>query len=263
MLSQSGLRDRHVSRRTLAVSRTRAIRARPAAGRNTAAARSVNRSVFKSKTYKGGSSLFSVKDPFPKIYRTQMYYTETITKTAGALGIFGTEAAYRANSTFAPQIAGGGVSHQPYGRDQLALLYLRYKVSGVRLQIQFSNPSEDGMIVGVKYNTPLDLLSLGGLSPAVQGEKFNVWMKALNNTGSQTVNYDRYFRMEDLMGVTKLQFKADIDEYSALTGASPVDTPSLRIAVGDITGTGGGTVNCIIKLTFYTNWFSRLTLGQS
>ncbi len=256
----SGLADRHTSSR---VSRFRQGRTRARGGRNTAAARTVNRMVHKSKTYKGGSTLFSVKDPFPKIYKTQMYYTETKTLTAGSAGIFGTEAAYRGNSTFNPQVAGGGVLHQPYGRDQLALLYLRYKVTGVRLQISFSNPSEDGMIVGVKYNTVADTVSLGGLSVASQSEKFNVWVKPLNNTGSQTVNYDRYYPMHDLIGVTKLQFKSNIEDYSALTTAAPVISPTLRISIGDLTATGGGTVNMIVKLTYYTNWFSRLTLGQS
>ncbi len=259
---------RPTSRKQLAASRQRMIKARPATGRaaigrNAPAARSANRSVFKSKTYKGGSSLFTVKDPFPKIYRTQMYYTETKTLTAGSAGIFGTEAAYRGNSTFNPQVAGGGVSHQPYGRDQLALLYLRYKVTGVRLQISFSNPDQDGMVVGVKYNTASDTVSLGGLSVASQAEKFNVWVKPLNNTGSQTVNYDRYFPMHDLVGVTKLQFKSNIEDFSALAGAAPVRSPTLRISIGDLTATGGGTVNMIVKLTYYTDWFSRLTLGQS
>ncbi len=226
--------------------------------------KTVSRRNFKSKNYKGGSSLFSVKDPFAKFMNVQLAYTEQLNLTAGALGVYGVTTVYRASSIFAPHFSGPGVAHQPYGRDTLATIYDKYKVRAVRLQIQFTNPSEDGMVIGVSYTAPGDSSNtLAGESVASAGEQFHVWQKALNNTGSQTVNYDRLFAMHNLLGVTKLQFDADQDLYSAQSGTSPVIFPALRIGAADVTATGGGTVQAIVKLTFYTLWFDRETLPQS
>lgn len=207
----------------------------------------------------GGS--FGQASPFkPKMF-VRHKYCELSTLTAGTAGIMGTEIIYRLNDLYDPYFSGGG--HQPYGRDTMAGIYNRYKVSGCKIDLTFTDPSADGMAVACAIQDSTESATLTNLQVDEAQEKQNCIVKFLNNTGAQKVNIKKYMPIHMVEGLTKLQFKADIENYSANASNSPVSTPFVRIAIGNVTGTTGGTVHCMVKLTFYSQWYNRLQLSQS
>ncbi len=210
-----------------------------------------------------GWTHYHSNNPFKPTMYVKQAYSELKAFTTGVAGIFGTEQVYSVNDLFDPDFS--GVGHSPYGRDTLATLYRKYKVLAIKIDIMFTNPSADGLCVGMQLSPPNATAALAGQSINEAGEKQNVQLKYVNNTGRQTVQLGGYFPMHQLAQVSKLQFKANIENFAALAGASPAAlfVPHLRIAAADVTGTGGLTIQAVTRLTFYAKWYDRIQLSQS
>lgn len=194
-------------------------------------------------------------------YFSQHAYSQLYAFVAGAAGVFGTEQNWSLNDMFDPDFT--GVGHQPYLRDQVAFLYGKYKVLGVKIELIASDPTADGVVLGVRINTPSDAGVLAGATPSTMGEKSNVQLKYLNNTGSQVVVWKKYYKMWQIAGVTKLQYDADYTNYSAAVGSSPTLIPSLHIAIAGIDGASTPTARIMQRFTFYCQWTERQTVAQS
>ncbi len=201
------------------------------------------------------------KTPFAPLLNVEMVYSETIQLTSGALGVFDEEI-YRANDLFDPDFAIGG--HQPYGRDTLATLYNKYKVLAVKVDLTFTDPKVDGMAVALMTTSPNELgTGLANHPVSVISEKPNATVKFLNNSGTQIAKISRYYPMWRLAQITPLQFEANIGTYSALTSATPAQTPFIRVGAADVNDTAGSECKCLVKLTFYTQWYDRKILLRS
>ncbi len=206
---------------------------------------------------------YTQPNPFKPIMHVKMGYTQLNTLTSGAVGIFGVEQVFSLNNLFDPDFT--GVGHFPYGRNTLVTIYGKYKVLGVHVKCTFTDPSADGLVCGMMLSPPNSLVSLATQSIAVAGEKQNTKLKYVNDSGKQIVEMGGYFPMHTLAQITKLQFKANIENYAAVSGASPTGLfiPHLRLAAADTFGTGGLTIRLVTHLTFYVQWYDRLVLAQS
>lgn len=201
-------------------------------------------------------------DPFPAKKPCKLHYSETFTFTSGVGGIFGTEQVMSLNSLFDPNTT--GVGHQPYGHDELALLYKSYKVFGVLIKLTFTDPSDDGVACGARICSASSSQSMTSQSIAQVDEQPMSVVRYLNNTGNQKVVIKQYVPMYVLAGLTKLQFDATHNNsYTTSFGSSPAATPNLRISCADINGTSGTTCKCVVNLTYFTQCFERAPLSQS
>ncbi len=205
---------------------------------------------------------FNQVNPFPPIMYTKQTYSDLDTYTTGAGGILGVEQIFSMNDMFDPDFT--GVGHQPYGRDQMALLYNRYKVTKITVNVIFSDPSADGLFVVIMQSPPSQSVTLTGKNLGDASEKPNTIIKYLNDSGSQIVNMGKQtYPMYKLAQVTPLQYKANLEDFAALTGVSPAKRPFLRIAIGSVRGTAGTTCLGMVRLIYHVQWYDRVSLGQS
>jgi hypothetical protein len=178
------------------------------------------------------------------------------TLTAAAAGVFGTEAIFRLNSIYDPLYTGAG--DYPNGYTAWSGFYADYRVHRVKIDLTFTDPSADGMVVGalLQYSNATASLGSNSIQTADAMQKADV--RPLNNTGSQTVRITRMMNLWDLDGNTRLQWLAN-PGYQAVFGQNPTLTPYVRIACAAF-ASGAPTVVCLVRLTFYTELFDRIDL---
>jgi len=200
-------------------------------------------------------------DPFRPNMSCRLHYSEVYTFTTGAVGVCGTEQVVRLNSLFDPDFT--GVGHQPFGFDQMALLYRRYKVNAVLIKLTWSDPTADGMFAAVTIQPPGEPASLTGATSQAVAEQPMSTVKVLNATGSQKAYIKQFVPISTISGVTPLQFKSDVTNFQALTTANPALTPWLRFSAGSDRGTAGVTLQCRMDLTYYCQFWDRITFFGS
>jgi len=204
---------------------------------------------------------FNTTDPFPvKMYK-KLHYSENHVLATGAFQQFGAEQIYRCNSVWDPDQTSTG--HQPYGMDQLEILYRKYKVTAILLELTWTDPSEDGLSVGICFQPPGSGYSLTGKSPQTLREQPMSITRSINNTGSQKGSIKQYFPISTLSGLTNLQFKADVDLFTAPVAENPPAVPLLRFAVASDRNTQSATIIFQTKITYYTTFYERKQLNMS
>lgn len=216
----------------------------------------------KRKTMSGPFRNYVSADPFKPTMSVKLKYTETKTMFSGAAGLTGSLRTFRLNSLYDPNYAVGG--DQPYGYDQLATLYKKYKVNGALLEVVFTDPDQDGMFVAVQLQTPsASDTALTNKSSAVLREQPMTVVRTIQNSGKQRAVIKQYIPLSTVSGITKLQFMADADLFSAVTTTNPVTVPRAQIAVGSNREVTNATVVCRVSITYYATLYDRITLAQS
>jgi hypothetical protein len=200
---------------------------------------------------------------FPPRLQTVLPYADQFTLQGATLSsAFGTEQAFRMNSLFDPDFT--NVGHQPYGYDQITPWYYRYIVEAVEVNLRFSDPQGDGVYVGVFAKNFDDTNTLTGATISAATERPNVFIKALNNTGTQIVNFKRLFRLCDLMGLTPEQYRNAWSQVGAVVTTNPSVVPYLSIAVADANASSPAlTCKVNVELKFHCTFWGRGNPAQS
>lgn len=186
-----------------------------------------------------------------------MPYGEMIERTPGAATDFYT---FNLNSTFDPDRT--GVGHQPLGRDQFAgVLYNRYRVHSVSIQVSFSNimaaatPCLHYLYLSNGYN-------LSSITDALEQPYTFTFVQGDPNYGfpgklKASVN------IWDLWGKTKEQYLSD-DTTAALFGASPSEAFTADIGLGSMDRTTNiSKWRFAIRLVYTVEWFDRVLINAS
>lgn len=174
---------------------------------------------------------------------------------------FGTSQAFSLNSIYSPQVT--SPFSRPQGYDQIVNIYKRYKVYGCKMELTFSNPTADGLWVCCRATTSDTSDDPIGETVSSAGMKKWTTVKPINDTGSQVVHINRYWNIAAIEGLTKSQFKNDIDKYAASIAASPSYVPVIYIAVNNTASTTQYAVGVNVKLTYYVQLYDRNTFGTS
>jgi hypothetical protein len=190
-----------------------------------------------------------------------MIYCDTFTLTVGTGGVIGSEHIFRLNSLYDPDFTIGG--HQPYGYDQVAALYRKYRVEGCRCEVTITNASEDGIAAFLMLQPSDGTYALAAQGTAYALEKPGCIMRVLNDSGSQVEKIDQYVPIHTVEGLKKNVTEADLTEYSAAVTTNPTKFPYLRMAIGSLANNTGGTVQVMVKLTFDAKFFERIILSSS
>jgi len=217
-----------------------------------------NNRYFKKPTNSVVKSLV-LHSPFPAHYFCTMKYSHTSLLSVGTSGIYGTEQVFR-TSLYDPDFTGSG--HQPYSRDQIAQIWNKYTIYGVHIHIEVTDPSEDGLVVAMMLQPSGSSYTITGKTIDEIKEKTNGYTVNINNTGSQTAKVDQYMDVAKIEGVSKSKIMND-DLYSSAMSTNPSLTPYFRVAVGNLRGSGSGTVIVRTLLTFYVKCYDLIIQGQS
>lgn len=201
--------------------------------------------------------------PFAQRYICKMKYAEVRQITGPALGGL-VQYNFRLNSIFDPNLT--GVGHQPYGYDQLADLYNRYRVFKVDYAISgyCSDGSVNYAVVGaLPANEPV--VVSGGVSELMENPRAKYITQAPN---ASLKVLKGSISLPSLVGRSKQQYLAD-DRYQSLFTDNPQEAAILNIIAGTMTGTGGAggtgtnTLNLSISLVYHVECFDVKTQIQS
>lgn len=186
---------------------------------------------------------------------TKMKYGDRYAVPApGAVGVNGAYL-FNLNSVYDPDRT--GVGHQPWGRDQLAGLYNRYRVFAVSWRISFYNAPQaaQASFAVVPVNTDA---TLGGTSLSVLRETPRAIVK-ISSVDKPTVFTGR-ITLSKLNGQTTSEYKGS-DRFSALNNADPSELMTLQVVANPAVQNTSYTFEA--QLTYHVEWFDPLPVGQS
>lgn len=201
------------------------------------------------------------RGPLPQMKNAVLKYAETVELTTGTTGLFGTQQVWQLASLFDPNYTGTG--HQPYGFDQLAAEYRRYRVNAVKVQLIFTDPGSDGLVAGAGLMASGFSNNLAGQSVDAIKERPNCQTRTVNASGKQYVIMNFYADLARIEGISKKQYAGDMSSYSAPINQSPSQSPSIVTAVGSDRGASGITVMCRITIKYYAQFYHRIIQSQS
>jgi len=175
---------------------------------------------------------------------TTFKYSDTIGLSIPT-GVIGTYV-FRMNSIFAPdKTAGGGANpHQPYGHDQLATIYNRYRVYRFEYEIRIPNTTGDLIIAVTPFNgvSPA-ATTIAGFDTACEYPKTIVKSIA---AGANEIVIRKSVFLRAITGVPAVEYNTD-DRFAALMSASPTEVFELCLTYYNPTA---ATVAPFIKVKF-------------
>jgi len=191
--------------------------------------------------------------PVAPRFITSHKYAEAVTVSTVGMGTY----KWNLNSLYDPNRTGGG--HQPYGYDQLATLYNRYRV--ISCSYVISCISDDYNIAFAALPSNEDLSLINSVSEARENPRCKY---AVQNPGGTMKVLKGKVYLPALTGRSKAQYMAD-DRYQAQKGNSPDEIMVLNCFAQGLNDDGGsnvaGTWNILLKYT--VEWFDPITQDQS
>lgn len=197
--------------------------------------------------------------PFAQTMRVRLpwvWSSGLTSPTLGAGSIY-----YRLNSLFDPDNAVGG--HQPMQYDQLCpAVYQSYIVYGCKVEIEYNNPLSDGLYVG--YGVYNSAINTGGAGLKLDhlGERRDITMRPLNNTGSQVTKFSIYVPLHTVMQQSKEQYMTDLANNGAAYNANPASAPLLELLALSSTGIAI-SCNFRLRMTYYSKLYDSKSTAQS
>jgi hypothetical protein len=142
------------------------------------------------------------------------------------LTVAGSQSTFRLNSIFDPDAAVGG--HQPYGYDQLAALYNRYRVLKTRWKVTFGNQAGGFDTLVLPINGALAASVADAATFQTASENPYAKPKVQGGGGAPTVIHTGMMALNKLGGV-KLSEYLDDDRFEAQIGANPAEVINLLV----------------------------------
>jgi hypothetical protein len=208
-------------------------------------------------------------NPFPPTMKKKLVFRESNTLNAGAVGVIGTIQQYRLNSPYDPNYTGGGHSAYAFdtlcGADGAQAIYGRYKVNGVRIEFDVYDPSvSDNIAIVWRCTDPLQAATtIAGSNPDIIAEQQYSGFATISTTGSRRVHRVIYVPLWKMSGLTKLQYDADPDNYTAPYNNNPGNIMNFQIGIANMAAGSTGTVNCTVKVEYYCQFYQRNALAYS
>lgn len=185
--------------------------------------------------------------PIPQRYITKQKYSDSF-QVSGAQLTYG----YNLNSVWDPNRS--GIGHQPYGFDQLATLYNRYRVISCSWRINFSS-TDNIRAVALPCN---EFPVFTNASELIERPRAK-YVVQLANGATQTLKGK--IHLPSLVGRTKAQYMAD-DRYQSEVTTSPSELALLMVTAQTLQDIPA-TVNCSIVLEYAVEFFDVKQLPVS
>lgn len=182
--------------------------------------------------------------------------------TAAAVNTGGSEQIFTLNSLFQPDYTGS--SHQPYGFDQFVpTLYGRFIVKAVAVDIRvMTQPATKNMAVGISVQPSGSTYTMAGANIGNVIEKQMDTVVYLNSTGMASTRKFA-FPLHVIEGISKLQYDAELDDYSGSSSANPSKVAYLRVCAFNLQDNTSPTVNVIVSLRYKAQLYLRTFLPTS
>lgn len=196
-------------------------------------------------------------NPFPVSRTVDLLWTDFGNAAATANFNVSVAATIGTNAAYDPKQAGSG-DYQPYGFNVMAGIYAKYLVSSVKFELEFYDPSVDGLNVGYQ----IGLQSPSGVQLNVAEQRPQTELTSMSNSGDQKVVMRGQFPLHLVQGLKKLQWEDELATYGAAISANPGSIQQFYIFVVGI-NSGTPTVRYRLKVWFRTRFYQRLALSAS
>lgn len=189
--------------------------------------------------------------PIPQRFITKLKYSEVVS-TGATFGNF----AMNLNSLWDPNST--GIGHQPYGFDQLATLYNRYRVisCGYRLQLGLGTTTIPITLTAMPANTAVVATTASEIRENPRAK----YILQAPGGGAMTLSGKCY--IPSLVGRTKAQYMAD-DRYQAEVTTSPAELAILNLQTFNTADSAVGGVSIQVLMEYTVEFFDIKSLGQS
>lgn len=189
--------------------------------------------------------------PIPQRYVTKLKYSEVVTTDS----IFG-KYNMNLNSLWDPNQSGTG--HQPYGFDQLAILYNRYRVisCGYRVNLALGSSTVPVILTAMPANTVVTASTASEIRENPRAKYIT------QNPGSSSVILSSKSYIPSLVGRNKPQYMAD-DRYQATVTDSPNELAILNIQTFGSNDVALGSIQVQVLMEYTVEFFDIKSLGQS
>lgn len=209
--------------------------------------RKIKRKSFNTRKKKSQGN-FIGKFPtsgIPQAIQMKMLYGENLSVNTSSVAA---SKVIRMNGLFDPEQS--AVGHQPYYRDQIAVLYERYTVHGFKIELT-GTCTTGSMFFGFKTQADTTVLSTASLGIERPDCKY-----ALVVAGGQPRTISHYYPINRVFGVSKSKIM-DEDNFSAEKGSDPVEQHYLQTFAqhADDSSTCIGVLTH--KVTYYCRWYDR------
>lgn len=188
-------------------------------------------------------------NPIPQRTILKMKYADNFELNAGNAYSY----QFNLNSIFDPNRTGTG--HQPYGHDQMALLYNRYRVINCSYSVVLTTGTTVVKYVCVPGN---EVQIFNSVDEARENPRAKFSIQTPNGRLSP-IHGNVY--IPSLTGRNKSQYMAD-DRYQAVVGASPAELAILNIQAAAM-NESALTAPAAIILEYTVEFFDAKTLAQS
>lgn len=211
---------------------------------------------------------YVARDPFPSTAMTRSTFCRAFSiSTATVAFQCGTDVVFSLNGLFDP--SSDSNTHQPYGFDQMAALYRNYLVHAVNIDLEISSgPPWNGTAAFPASALAAFILPSGssssptGLSVDEVEEKPMGLVEWLDVQGRVHRLRQRTF-IADLEGLTRQQYRNEIDDYAGTSVANPTKNATLKVAVANLGSTAQLTYPMRVRIEYEVEWFNRITLAAS
>lgn len=222
---------------------------------------------FGPRIMKGPFGRFDDSSPFPPRLRLKMRYDEIFNLSSVANQAY-LQPTYKfgLNCLFDPYLPLGGNSPNGYtkllGTGGTPGPYARYKVLGGLLTVTLFDPSIDtGAVVGMAIHDPVSYgatNTIGGLTYSQIKAMTNTKTQFVSNTGSQTRTIKQKFSIQQLSSLTKVQFNADLGNFTGAYNGNPASIVMFEIGLLDTrAGAAAVTMQASITIDYFVELYDR------
>lgn len=209
-------------------------------------------------------TLLAERSFMPPSLVTKHRYVERLTLyNENTTGITGNEVAFRLGSLFDPNFTGGG--HQPWGYDQMVLLYQQYQVYKVKVavRVHWADGPQPFLAVNVRPNSSAYNLQSKFMYEIIERNNNTAVLPCATSTGNQVdKTWEAEYYLADIEGLSRLEYSNDLT-YKGLSSGNPTKSPTLSVVCGSAEPTPGCTVKLHVELEYYCKWSSPVNPGES
>jgi hypothetical protein len=167
----------------------------------------------------------------------------------------------RLNSLVDPNATGTG--HQPYGFDQLAAIYAKYRVLNCHVELRFTTPGAANDILCVALFSGVgNIITLTGATPDYITEIGRAKTAHLSSAGNRYAVIKCTIPIHKIAGVPPSTVLNESD-WAAQNSASPTNVATVTFSVGSYSGQGSEAVSCQAVLIYDALFYDRVGVQQS
>lgn len=166
---------------------------------------------------------------------------------------------FRMNSVYDPDYTNVLTDHQPLGFDEWSVMYNRYRVNAVKLELTAvqHDSAETAQCFVAAFPQASTISPLLSISHALEMQHSVYGFLGNTSAGKSQCHLELYVDIKKYLGMSSLD-----EDYTAGTTTNPIKAPWISIYWKNLLGINSD-ISLICELTYYVEFYGPAMLGQS